>query len=227
MPAASEEPMYCSQQINIPPQLPDILKQFTKAAIRTQPDDALAWSAAYFDALAKGEKPPVKERLDFTLGQAKDKPITQESLSVLHRQLGDRPVVEASKVQQKWHALCLPDDNLKEVMRLGSFGEEFEWLKFLSIACSSLQSDLTLTLKTICEIITKDLEGGPSRIPYTVFKDLYEYLAKLSGPPKAHVDEVVEHLNYEVEKQNGFIGPRNFMSENCPNLNGPPAEEAT
>jgi len=41
-----DEPYYCSQQISIPPELPDILKQFTKAAIRTQPKDVLAWSAA-------------------------------------------------------------------------------------------------------------------------------------------------------------------------------------
>ena len=43
---ATDEPIYCSQQINIPPELPDILKQFTKAAIRTQPNDVLEWSAA-------------------------------------------------------------------------------------------------------------------------------------------------------------------------------------
>lgn len=42
-----EEPYYCSEQIHIPPELPDVLKQFTKAAIRTQPKDVLAWSAAY------------------------------------------------------------------------------------------------------------------------------------------------------------------------------------
>lgn len=42
----SEEPIYCSQQINIPPELPDILKQFTKAAIRTQPKDVLQWAYA-------------------------------------------------------------------------------------------------------------------------------------------------------------------------------------
>ena len=41
-----EEPIYCSQQINIPPELPDILKQFTKAAIRTQPKDVLQWAYA-------------------------------------------------------------------------------------------------------------------------------------------------------------------------------------
>ena len=41
-----DEPIYCSQQINIPPELPDILKQFTKAAIRTQPKDVLQWAYA-------------------------------------------------------------------------------------------------------------------------------------------------------------------------------------
>ena len=42
----SEGPLYCSEQIKIPAELPDILKEFTKAAIRTQPADLLQWSAA-------------------------------------------------------------------------------------------------------------------------------------------------------------------------------------
>ena len=39
-------PLYCAEQIKIPATLPDILKEFTKAAIRTQPVDVLQWSAA-------------------------------------------------------------------------------------------------------------------------------------------------------------------------------------
>ena len=39
------DPIYTAQQINIPPELPEILKQFTKAAIKTQPSDLLLWSA--------------------------------------------------------------------------------------------------------------------------------------------------------------------------------------
>lgn len=75
-----DEPYYTSEQIPIPPEFPDVLLQFSKAAIRTQPTDVLAWSAAYvrhikesppslvlyhfryFRALANGETPPVKER---------------------------------------------------------------------------------------------------------------------------------------------------------------------
>ena len=43
----TDEPYYTSEQIPIPPELPDILLQFSKAAIRTQPTDVLAWSDAY------------------------------------------------------------------------------------------------------------------------------------------------------------------------------------
>jgi len=42
-----DEPYYTSEQIHIPSEFPDILLQFSKAAIRTQPTDVLAWSAAY------------------------------------------------------------------------------------------------------------------------------------------------------------------------------------
>jgi len=80
---AADEPYYTSEQIHIPSEFPDILLQFSKAAIRTQPTDVLAWSAAYvffvfncffsfnliilfngryFRALANGQTPPVKER---------------------------------------------------------------------------------------------------------------------------------------------------------------------
>jgi len=216
---ATTEPMYCSQQINIPPELPNILKQFTKAAIRTQPSDLLQWAAAYFEALSKGEKPPVKERLDFQMGQVKDKTLTKESVAVLHRQLGDKPIVEYSKVQDKWHALCLSSDELNDIMKLGSFAEEFEWLKFLALACSHISSNIATALEALCDIVTKDLEGGQSRVEFETFRYLYKYLAIIDGDiPLNHVNDVLEHLTYDVERQSGMIGPRNFMSDSCPNL---------
>lgn len=33
------------KQVCIPPELPELLKQFTKAAIRTQPQDLIQWAA--------------------------------------------------------------------------------------------------------------------------------------------------------------------------------------
>ncbi|XP_031573224.1 ropporin-1-like protein [Actinia tenebrosa] len=214
-----DEPIYCSQQINIPPELPDILKQFTKAAIRTQPADVLQWSYAYFDALAKGEKPPIKDRLEFQLGEPLEKPLTQGQLAVLHKQLGDRPLIELSSLEEKWKHLCLPKTTLEDLLRLGCFAEEIQWLHFLSLACSAISENLTLAMKTVCEILTKDLEGGAARIPFSLFKELYTYLANIDGEiPKEHVNTVIDHLNYDVEKQDGMVSPRNFMSDSCPPL---------
>ena len=55
--------------IQIPSDFPGILKQYTKAAIRTQPRDLLLWSAAYFRCLARGEPPPAKDRLEYPVPQ--------------------------------------------------------------------------------------------------------------------------------------------------------------
>ena len=41
----------------------------------------------YFDALSKGETSPVKDRLEFQLGQPMEKPLTQGLLAVLHKQV--------------------------------------------------------------------------------------------------------------------------------------------
>lgn len=55
-----KEDIYCAEQIKIPSTFPYILKQYAKAAIRTQPYDLLQWTCAYFRALANSEIPPVK-----------------------------------------------------------------------------------------------------------------------------------------------------------------------
>ncbi|XP_069763056.1 ropporin-1-like protein isoform X7 [Narcine bancroftii] len=79
--------MFCAQQIEIPPEFPEILKQFTKAAIRTQPRDVLQWSASYFAALSKGETLPVKERFEMPVAtQKNDTGLTPGLLKVLHNQ---------------------------------------------------------------------------------------------------------------------------------------------
>ena len=39
------EPLYAAEQLRVPTELPDILKEWTKEAIRTQPADIIAWSA--------------------------------------------------------------------------------------------------------------------------------------------------------------------------------------
>ncbi|XP_071830908.1 ropporin-1-like protein isoform X2 [Apostichopus japonicus] len=221
MPAVGDDsPMYCSQQINIPPDLPDVLKQFTKAAIRTQPGDVLQWSAAYFNALSNGETPPVKERLEMPMATQKtDTGLTPGILSVLNRQLSPKKVVSLAEVEQKWKDNCLPKERLQNLMQIGSFGDEFDWLKFFALACSALAGNITSAMKVICEILTKDPEGGAARIQFDQFKELYTYLAQIDGDiSEEQMESVFTYLQYHVDKQEGMVQPRNFLNPDCPKL---------
>lgn len=220
MPTNPDEPFYCSQQIDIPPDLLDILKQFTKAAIRSQPIDILPWSAAYFRAMSKGELPPVKERLEMPLAsQRTDTGLTPGLLRVLNKQLGPKKKVTVTQIEEKWMDLALPKEQFDDLMRVGGFSGQIEWNRFLALAASLLSDNITDTMRVICETLTVDPEGGPARINYVVFKDLYQFLAHIDGEiSESQISEVLSYLQSEVDKQEGKVMPRNFMNANCPSL---------
>ncbi|XP_026217346.1 ropporin-1-like protein isoform X2 [Anabas testudineus] len=204
--------MYCSQQINIPPELPDILKTFTKAAIRTQPKDLWLWSAAYFSALSKGECLPVKDRLEMNVATQKtDTGLTPGLLKTLHKQLSCGQTCSKEELRKKWKGLCLPMDKLEMMLELGRFTSEFNWIEFFALGCSSLGGTLMSSLKIACEILTEDEEGGAARIPFSTFVKLYTFLAHLDGDmPQDHIDNFLSSLQPLVNKQNGIIQVSNF-----------------
>jgi len=218
MPLPAKEPMYCAEQIKIPPALPDILKQFTKAAIRTQPGDLLSWSAAYFDALSVGKEPPVKNRFEpIPDGQQ----MTPGLLSVLHKQLCGKETVAMQELKSMWVQLSLPSDRLDEILRLGNFVADVKWLNFLALSCTSLESNLTDAVTLLCKILTKDPEGGPASIPYDLFKQLFTYLAEVDGNiTQEHIESVVAYLDNDAAKNNNMIGPAHFTHAFCPKLTG-------
>ncbi|KAK0141537.1 Ropporin-1-like protein [Merluccius polli] len=211
--------MYCSQQISIPPELPDILKQFTKAAIRTQPKDVLLWSAAYFSALSKGEPLPVKERLEMNVATQKtDSGLTPGLLKVLHQQLSHKQTCSTEELQKRWKELCLPMMQLESIMALGNFGQEVHWMHFLALGCSSLGGTITSAMKFACELLTEDEEGGAARIPFDTFASLYTFLARLDGEiPHDHINGYLHSLQTQayvpltLELQGGMVKPSDFM----------------
>uniref|UniRef100_A0A667ZIJ8 Ropporin-1-like protein n=1 Tax=Myripristis murdjan TaxID=586833 RepID=A0A667ZIJ8_9TELE len=202
--------MYCAQQINIPPELPDILKNFTKAAIRTQPPDLLLWSAAYFTALSKGEPLPVKDRVEMNIATQKTNTgLTPRLLKVLHKETCCK-----EKLQEKWRVLSLPMDQLATLLLLGNFSSTINWMEFFALSCSSLGGNIKTALKFACEILTEDEEGGPARIPFDTFVKLYTYLAHLDGDiPQDQIDSFLRNMQTQVDKQNGMIQERGRPTE--------------
>ncbi|KAL2085383.1 hypothetical protein ACEWY4_018703 [Coilia grayii] len=204
--------MYCAQQINIPPELPDILKQFTKAAIRTQPDDVLKWSAAYFSALSKGEALPVKDRLEMPQ-KAGHSGLTPALLKVLHKQLSSKNYTNKTELREKWKGLCLPLDQLDSILCLGNFTDEINWMLFFALGCSALGGSITSALKHACEILTEEPEGSAARIPFDTFESLYTCLARLDGDiTEDQIDAFLLSLQEAAGRRGGLIQPSDFTS---------------
>ncbi|KAM7071430.1 ropporin-1-like protein isoform 1-T4 [Acridotheres tristis] len=207
------ETMFCAQQIKIPPELPDILKQFTKAAIRTQPYDVLQWAAAYFSALSKGEPLPVKKRLEMPLAaEKKDAGLTPGLLKVLHKQLSSKGMVTIAELREKWKNLGLPEEQLGAILQLDSFGEEVEWMKFLALGCSVLGGSLLSSMKQACEILTRDPEDGAARIPFETFSFLYSYLASIDGEiSQTETKAFLLGIKKQADKHSGMVLIRHFL----------------
>ncbi|KAM4875456.1 ropporin-1-like protein isoform 2-T2 [Thomomys bottae] len=204
--------MFCAQQIHIPPELPDILKQFTKAAIRTQPADVLQWSAGYFSALSRGDPLPVKDRIEMPVATQKtDTGLTQGLLKVLHKQCGHLEYVELNDLEKKWKNLCLPVEKFQALLQLDPCQDRIEWMKFLALGCSSLGGSLNTAMKHLCEILTTDPSGGPARIPFEIFAFVYRYLAGLD--PSIHPSETTSYLaDLKGEsRKNGMVGISDFF----------------
>lgn len=198
--------------IHVPPELPEILKQFTKTAIKVQPPDVLAWSAAYFRALATGEAKEGK-------WQKKGTALTPSLLRVLNKQLGPLKEIPISVINEKWIGVALPQDQFDALVQKGGLGGEVEWTKFFGLSCLSLSDNVTEAMTLACDILSTELDG---RVPYSLFIAIYRYLAidhcKIAA---GHVDHVTTFLddNY-AKKQNGYVMPKNFLRSDCPNLSG-------
>jgi len=212
-----EETIYSTSQISIPAELPDLLKQYTKAAIRTQPPDILQWSAAYFSSLANGDPLPVKRRLEPVVGTG----LTVGNLDVLvqqHKGLDDKRVTKES-IQNKWADLGLPMQQLDEILQAGNFDDEFNFDFFTGVACLNLGgSQISEALRLLCQLLTEDLSGYAERVSFNRFAEIYKFLADLGGIPPAQVELALQYLEAEAGKQGGMIMPRNMATSECPSL---------
>jgi len=210
-----EDTIYCAQQINIPSELPELLKQYTKAAIRTQPKDIVQWSAAYFSALSSGDTLPVKRRLEPFSSDG----ITMGNLEVLVQQYkGQDMEITKKDLEQKWVDLGLPKEQLAEFCITGSFGDVLKFDNFTGVACLHIGQQISEALKLICQLLSNDPPGYAERIEYQRFADIYTFLAGLSGIPSAQTEMVLQYLNQEAEKQGGMVMPRNLATSECPSL---------
>merc|ERR1712048_455144 len=234
-----EETLYHKAQLHIPAEFPDILKQFTKACIRTQPspENLVQWSASYFRALKEGLPLPVKSR--FEMGKATG--VTYGLLNVINRQLGipakEQPI-KISELRGKWTELGLTEESLDNICIAGDInmqGDEDSAVinmdKFISVAIFDLINanddeglktnatcHLRQALNMTCELLSDDQEGGAARIEIERFETIFGFLANLKNLSTACQETFISYMKEKSIRQGGLVMPSNFQAKDCPSF---------
>ncbi|XP_062563306.1 uncharacterized protein LOC134226503 [Armigeres subalbatus] len=180
--------IYCPEQIVIPENFNNVLKVYAKAVIRTQPFDLLRWSAAYFRCLDLERTPPVKPRYE---PEPKRGRLSSGVLRVLIDQLGKGYFVQKRILQETWQGLCLPEDELLNILSLLRMLDwsHLHWLKIVAVFIGLLSDSLPRSAEMICELLTEEPEGGPAPIPLWMFKECFLAVARLDcGSVQTFVD---------------------------------------
>ncbi|XP_017725356.1 PREDICTED: ropporin-1-like, partial [Rhinopithecus bieti] len=70
---------------------------------------------------------------------------------------------------------------------------------------------ITKTLKIVCEVLSRDHNGGLPRIPFSTFQFLYTYIAEVDGEISAsHVSRMLNYIEQEVIGPDGLITVNDF-----------------
>jgi hypothetical protein len=168
--------------------------------------------------MANGEVPPVKDRLEYPVVEA-ESGLSKGLLRVLHKQLGDKTTIQAPLVKEKWRAICLNPADVDTLLQVNELSEEFQWTKFVVVAAGSIAKENILeTMKVTCEVLTDQPDGVDPYINYDVWFDLYVFIATKAGLPMAKVQAVNDFLKGLSTANYGLIGPKDFLSQECPPL---------
>ncbi|XP_071551100.1 ropporin-1-like protein isoform X2 [Panulirus ornatus] len=206
-------------EARVPAPLPRILKDYTKAAIRTQPKDLLAWSAAYFRCMSKGTAPPVKDRLEFPIPEAEGG-MSPGVLRVFHRQLkGVSGGVTWRQVEELCAALGVAQDQARDAWRRagGSADGTIEWHAVLSHLAAVFTSTMVEALQLVMMAVTE--EPVSQRVSCATLLDHYHRLFKHSNTTSEdQYNEAVSYLNDIANYQDGYLTPSDLTRSSCPSL---------
>jgi hypothetical protein len=161
--------MYCAEQIQVPPDLPPILKAYSKAVIRQNPPDIVAFSVDYFKKMV--DSPPVSSSgYRITLAELQD---LQQALGTVLKSQAELRRVD---YQVACESLGFSPDVLANILRLGFADKEvIDIHLFMGIAATLVSPNFEKTVLNLFKIFED--EQCQSKIPTAAFINFYEFMA--------------------------------------------------
>jgi hypothetical protein len=175
--------MFCAEQIQVPPDLPPILKAYAKAVIRQSPPDLIAFSVDYFRKQV--DTPPVSSAgYRITLTELQD---LQEALTTVLKTQAELRRVD---YQVACESLGFCPDVLANILRLGFTDKDvIDIHLFMGIAAALVSPTFEKTVLNLFKIFEN--EQCQSKIPTSAFITFYEFMAaKDPSIPAANVQKL-------------------------------------
>ncbi|KAH0792778.1 Ropporin-1-like protein [Histomonas meleagridis] len=182
--------MFCAEQIQIPPDLPPILKAYSKAVIRAKPTDLISFSIDYFKKML--EEPPTS-----SAGYR----ITLQELQDLRETLTDVLKTQNELKRVDYQVACedlgICPDVLANILRLGFADQEtIDLYMFMGIASTLVSPNFDKTILNLFKIFED--EQCQSKIPTAAFINFYEFMAsKDPSIPQENVKKLKDSANEE------------------------------
>lgn len=160
-------PLYSAEQIRIPPELPDILKSYTKHIIREQPKDILAASVEYFSQLSKVT---AKQR---HRSSGIDTNSLRQVWRTLNAKYADSTNLPREDVVRACEEAGIQADGVADFVKIGNWTDTIPWKKFWGLAVGSTTETLPSTMQTVVALMA---ENG--KVPTMALAEIFRFIAE-------------------------------------------------
>jgi hypothetical protein len=179
------ESLFSAEQIKIPTDLPEIMKNYTKHVIKTQPQDIISASAEYFSRLAKQKSSSPTKRLD------------RVQLEAFYNKFKSKEKVSQKDITDLADELQI-SGSVNDI--LGSFkGDAIPWRKLWSNLLAASTGSLVATIELLA-----DIAGDSGNVSVSIVTEVVQYLS--SQDQSINGDKVSSFLSKLSDTGSNDIG---------------------
>ena len=189
--------MYCAEQIQVPPDLPGILKAYCKVVMKDNPKDLIDYSVKYF-----------KKQLEDPPNSANGYRVTVSDFNKLQQALMEVKKVNIDLKRVDYQVACeklgFCPDILANILRLGFPGEDIiDIYKFMGIGATLLSHDFDSTINNLFKIFED--ESCQSKLPSQALINFVAFLSsKDPSIPKDYLQKLKDGATDDYIDPTGY-----------------------
>ncbi|KAJ3319402.1 Ropporin-1-like protein [Boothiomyces sp. JEL0866] len=168
--------IYSAEQIKIPPELPEILKNYAKFIIKSNPPNIIASSQEYFSRLSNQTRAMVGGKL------------SNEQLTTFYKKFTlQKTTVPRKDIEEACQWADVPAVQIADTLALGGWtSDQVPWISFWSFLVASVAGNFESTLKLLIQLSS---ENGQSNLFFV--RSAFDFLSSKDTSIDSYILEAV------------------------------------